>query len=91
LDDDVAKRAVTVVTLSWDASIGPDLSSYKVYIGTSSGVYAVSTVDVVDVVGVTICTITALRAGSVYYAAVTAYNPSGGEGGFSNEVNATVP
>ncbi|HXD75785.1 MAG TPA: Ig-like domain-containing protein, partial [Vicinamibacterales bacterium] len=76
------------VTLAWDASVDPTLSGYKVYVGTASGVYATS---VVDVGNLTTATLTGLQSGTVYYFALTSYNQNGDEGGFSNEVNATVP
>ena len=75
------------VTLAWNASTGPDLSGYKVHIGTSSGMYTVS---VVDVGNLTTCTLTDLQSGTVYYFAVTAYDSSGDESGFSNEVSTTI-
>jgi len=73
--------------LAWDASVDPDLSGYKVYLGTSSGVYGASPIDVGNL---TTCTITGLQPGTVYYVAVTGYNQSGAEGGFSNEVSSTI-
>jgi len=75
------------LTLAWDASVDPDLSGYKVYVGTSSGVYGVNPIDVGNL---TTCTITGLQAGTLYYVAVTGYNQSGAEGGFSNEVSSTI-
>jgi hypothetical protein len=75
------------LTLAWDASVDPDLSGYKVYVGTSSGAYGVS---VVDVGNLTTCTITGLQPGTLYYVAVTGYNQGGTEGGFSDEVSSTI-
>ena len=75
------------VTLAWDASVDPSVTGYKVHIGTTSGVYAVS---VVDVGNLTTCTIAGLQAGAVYYIVVTGYDQNGNESGFSNEVRATI-
>ena len=75
------------VTVAWDASPDPTIVGYKVYVGTTSGVYSVS---VVDVGNVTSYTVTGLQPGTVYIA-TTAYDQSGLESGFSNEVSATIP
>ena len=76
------------LTLAWDASVDPTATGYKVHIGTTSGVYDLS---VVDVGNLTSCTIAGLQAGTVYYIAVTSYDQNGNEGSFSNEVSATIP
>jgi hypothetical protein len=73
------------ITLAWDASNGVGLSGYKVYIGTGPGTYGSS----IDVGNVTTYTVTGLGSGT-YYFAVTAYDTSRLETGFSNEVFATV-
>jgi len=75
------------VTVAWDASPDPNVVGYKVYVGTTSGVYSVS---VVDVGNVTTYTVTGLQPGTVYVA-TTAYDQSGLESGFSNEVSTTIP
>jgi hypothetical protein len=76
-------------TLSWtapgastDGSTQTDLSGYNVYYGTSSGTYGVP----INVGNVTSYTLNGLGTGT-YYFAVTAYNTSGIESGFSNEVS----
>jgi hypothetical protein len=61
-------------------------SGYKIYVGTTTGVYAVSTTDVGLVQS---WTVMGLTPGQVYYFAATAYIESL-ESGYSNEVNATV-
>src|SRR5437867_3476178 len=71
------------VGLAWDASTGA--AGYKVHFGTASGVYGTP----VDVGINTTYTVTGLAAGT-YYFAVTAYNSSGVQSGFSNEVNWAV-
>lgn len=79
--------------LSWDppstnADGSPltDLSGYRIYYGTSPGVYGTMR----DVGNVMSSTVTNLADGSPYYFVVTAYDLSGNESGFSNEVNKII-
>jgi hypothetical protein len=73
------------VTLVWDANTETDLAGYKVYYGTVSRTYGTPIV-----IGTqTTYTVTGLAPGT-YYFAVTAYNTSSLESGFSNEVTATI-
>src|SRR5207247_1053443 len=71
------------VNLAWNASTGA--AGYKVHFGTASGVYGTP----VDVGIKTTYTVTGLAAGT-YYFAVTAYNSSGVQSGFSNEATLAV-
>ncbi len=78
-------------TLSWDppttnADGTPltDLEGYKVYYGTSSGNYS-QNIDAGNVI-----TYTANLSDGTYYFAVTAYDTSRNESGYSNEVNKTI-
>ncbi len=88
---------VSCVSLSWGASLGlswtppttnedgtvlTDLARYNVYHGTSSGNYS----QITSVGNVTSYEVTNLAAGTVYYFVVTAYDTSGNESGYSNEV-----
>jgi hypothetical protein len=73
------------VSLIWDPSISPDVSGYKVYVGTNSGIYNAP----ITVGNQTSYTVTGLSDGT-YYFAVTAFDPAGNESDFSNEVSATV-
>lgn len=73
------------VSLQWDANTESDLAGYKVYYGTASGQYGTP----ITIGLTTTYTISNLPAGT-YYFAVTAYNSSGLESGFSNEVSAAV-
>ncbi|MGD0307653.1 MAG: fibronectin type III domain-containing protein [Acidobacteriota bacterium] len=73
-------------TLTWDANTETDLAGYKVYYGTASGSYS----QTIDVGNVTTFTVRGLGVGA-YFFAVTAYNTSGLESGFSNEVFQVVP
>jgi hypothetical protein len=75
----------TDVALAWDANSESDLAGYKVYYGTSSRTYTTIT----NVGKVTTYTVLGLVPGT-YYFAVTAYNTSGYESSFSNEVIKTI-
>ncbi len=70
------------VTLSWDANTESDLAGYKVYYGTSSRNYT----ETIDVGNTTTYQITGLSEGT-YYFAVTAYDTSGNESDYSEEVS----
>lgn len=72
--------------LSWDPNTESDLAGYKVYAGTSSRSYGPP----IDVGNVTSFKVINLAKGQTYYFAVTAYNTSGAESGFSNEVSKTI-
>lgn len=77
--------AAADVTLGWDANTETNLAGYKIYYGTAPGVYGTPiTLGIQNTY-----TITGLPAGT-YYIAITAYNTSGLESGFSNEVSATL-
>ncbi len=79
-------------TLTWDAPTTnadgtplTDLAGYKVYYGTTSGNYT----DVIDVGNVTTYKVEGLQPGT-YYFAVTAYDTSGNESNYSNEVSKII-
>ncbi len=73
------------VTIAWDPNTETDLAGYKIYYGNASGVYGTPIV-----IGTqTTYTLTGLPAG-IWYIAVTAFNASGLESGFSNEVSTTI-
>ena len=81
------------VTFSWtppitnsDGTPLTDLAGYKVYSGLSSRNYTQNT----DVGNVTSYTATNLSGGTTYYFAVTAYDTSGNQSSFSNELTATI-
>jgi len=82
---------VGAAQVSWTANTEPDLAGYKVYYGTSSGVYTT----VIDV-GLTATpatpshTIYNLTKGVTYYFNVTAYDTSNNESGFGTEVSKLV-
>lgn len=72
----------TQATLIWNQNLEDDLAGYKLYYGTSSSNYNKSD----DVGNVTIHTLLNLVKGATYFIAVTAYDLSGNESDFSNEV-----
>jgi hypothetical protein len=71
------------IGLAWDANEEGDLAGYKVYYGTTTGTYG----SPIDVGNVTTYILTGLTSGQRYYVAVTAYDTSDNESGYSNEVN----
>jgi hypothetical protein len=81
------------VTFSWtppstnsDGTPLTDLAGYRVYSGVSSGNYTQNT----DAGNVTSYTVNNLSVGSTYYFAVTAYDTSGNQSSFSNEISRTI-
>ena len=72
--------------LTWNPNTDTNLAGYKVYKGTASGVYG----SPITVGNVTSYTISNLGVGNTYYFAVTGYNTSGVESGFSNEVSKSI-
>jgi fibronectin type 3 domain-containing protein len=81
-----ASRAASNVTFTWDAAAASDLAGYRLYQSATSGSYNKTTGKVCDVLApVTTCTISGLPDG-VYYWVATAYDKSGNESAYSNEV-----
>ena len=74
--------------ISWNANPDTDLAGYKVYQGTASGQYG-EPVDVGNVTG-HVMEITP-QYGATYYFALTAYDTSGNESGYSDEASCFVP
>jgi hypothetical protein len=68
-------------TLSWDPNTESDLAGYRLHYGTSSRAYGTS----IDAGMQTTFTVNGLGLGT-YYFSVTAYNSSGVESPYSNEV-----
>jgi len=82
-----------VATLSWnppttnaDGTPLTDLSGYRVYYGNSSGNYSQN----INVGNVATYIINNLTEGLTYYFAVTAYDTSGNESRYSNEVSKVI-
>jgi cytochrome c oxidase assembly protein Cox11 len=74
------------LSIAWNPNPEPDLGGYMVYFGTASRSYGSS----VDVGKVTSYVLTGLAPGQKYFIALTAYDTSDNESGFSNEVSATT-
>ncbi len=74
------------VTLAWDESTHPDLAGYRLYLGIASGIYQSS----IDVGKNTTWTVGNLDEGETYYIAATAYDASGMESSFSNQVEVNL-
>jgi len=73
--------------LGWDASQSSDVAGYRIYSGTSSGVYQQTD----DAGPSTTGTLSGLTGATTYYFAVTAYDSRGLESTPSNEVSFTTP
>jgi fibronectin type 3 domain-containing protein len=77
------------VQLAWDAPVQadgtpvPNLAGYKLYVGSQTGQYQTT----IPVGLTTTYTVTNVSAGQTYYFAVKAYDSSGTESAFSNEVS----
>jgi hypothetical protein len=80
------------IKLAWDPNTESDLAGYRVYYGTSSGAYD-NSIDVgmaTLIEGTVTYSLTNLTKGQGYCIAVTAYNTSYYQSGFSNEVCGTA-
>lgn len=78
-----------VISLQWNANSEADLAGYKIYYGISPGNYTRSIVvtpadDLRS--GKVTYQLTGLVKGQVYFIAVTAFDKSGKESGYSEEV-----
>jgi len=80
-------RAATV-QVTWNPNTEEDLAGYRLYVGTASGQYG-EPVDVGNVTG-HVMEITP-QHGATYYFALTAYDTSGNESGYSAEATCFVP
>ncbi len=69
--------------LTWDASTADDIAGYRIYYGNFSKKYDSN----IDVGNYTNYTISDLVDGNTYFIAVTAYDISGNESGFSRETS----
>lgn len=82
----VAQSDPTTVTLAWNPSEDVSVTGYRLYYGAAPEQYTNSIV----VGNTTSCTVTGLVNGTTYYFSTTAYNESGIESPFSNEVSYSV-
>jgi hypothetical protein len=73
--------------ISWNANTEPDLAGYKVHYGISSGNYDTNA----DIGNETSYALSNLASGVTYYIAVTAYDSSGNESVYSDELIYNVP
>lgn len=84
----IASNALAAeVTLAWNPNTESDLAGYRIHHGTASGNYTVH----IDVHNVSTYTVTGLTEGQTYYFAATAYDASGNESEYSNQVSYSVP
>jgi hypothetical protein len=81
----LTKSPAADVSLAWDASTSPNIAGYKVYVGTASRTYGAP----IQIGNQTTYTVTGLGTGT-YYFAVSAFNTSGNESGFSNEISTAI-
>ena len=77
--------------LSWDPVVDANLVGYRVYFGTASGVYSQTVGSGINAGNVTTYSLTGLTSGTRYYFVVTAFDNTGRESGYSNEVFKDVP
>jgi hypothetical protein len=76
------------VQVTWNPNTEPDLAGYRLYVGEASGQYG-EPVDVGNVTGHAM-QITP-EYGATYYFALTAYDTSGNESGYSDEASCFIP
>jgi len=82
----IAQAATVQVT--WNPNTEEDLAGYRLYVGEASGQYG-EPVDVGNVTG-HVMEITP-QHGATYYFALTAYDTSGNESGYSAEATCFIP
>ena len=76
------------IQVNWNPNTEEDLAGYRLYVGTASGQYG-EPVDVGNVTG-HVMEITP-EHGATYYFALTAYDTSGNESGYSAEATCFIP
>jgi hypothetical protein len=77
--------------LTWDAVSVPNVGGYRVYYGTAPGTYSQSFGHGLNTGNVTTYEVTGLSSGTRYYFVLTAFDTTGHESGFSNEVFKDIP
>jgi hypothetical protein len=75
-------------TLTWGPNTESDLAGYKVYQATASGTYGVALATLPA--GTVTYQATGLSANTTYFFVITAYDSSGNESPFSNEVSKSI-
>lgn len=73
--------------MQWNPVAAPDLAGYRVYFGTTPGIYAQARGQGVDAGVGTSLTVGKLQSGVTYYFAVTSYDVAGNESAYSSEVS----
>lgn len=76
-----APDSLRPILVKWDANTESDLAGYKLYYGWSSGEYQYTSVVTANYIELT------TDKYKTYYFAVTAFDSSGNESGYSNEVS----
>jgi fibronectin type 3 domain-containing protein len=77
------------VSLTWTASVSPNISGYNVFRSTTSGTgYVQINTGLVTTTSYTDSNVT---AGQTYYYVTTAVDTSNNQSGYSNQAQATVP
>ena len=74
------------VEVEWNSNNEIDLAGYRVHYGNSSREYTNS----IDTGNTTEYTVLGLQGGATYYFALTAYDYSGNESGYSDEIMETI-
>jgi hypothetical protein len=88
----VGAPGAATATLAWDAVQAATLSGYRIYYGTSPGLYFQSPGNGLTVGrDVTAYVVTGLSSGATYYFAATAFDTSGNESAYSEEVSKAIP
>lgn len=77
------------VTLSWSANSENDLAGYKIYFGTSSGIYSAAGSPAI-IGNTTTYTVTGLQRNTTYFFALSAYDNAGNESALSAEVSRSI-
>lgn len=79
--------ATGALTVGWTANNETDLAGYKVYYGTTAGIYLQPKGAGLNAGLATEYAIAGLEAGSTYYVVVTSYDNSGNESAYSVQVS----
>lgn len=78
-------------TLAWDPVVTTNLAGYRIYWGTSAGMYFQDRGLGLSVGNVTTYSLAGLNSGTRYYFVATAQDAMGNESGYSNEVFKDIP
>jgi hypothetical protein len=84
----LSATAANTATLTWNTSTESDVTGYKVYRGTGSGTYGAPLTTLPKTT--TSFTATGLQNGTTYFFVITAYDNSGNESTYSNEVSKSI-